>query len=284
MIAYVFPGQGSQFIGMGKELFDSHADVIDQADNILGYSIKTLCLEDPDNQLGLTQFTQPALFVVNTLMWLKEKNECEQMPDFFAGHSLGEYNALFAADVFDYETGLKLVQKRGQLMSQAKNGGMAALIGFNEDQIRQVLQDNQLNNIFLANYNSPEQIVISGLQAEINRAEPLFKAAGLKLFVKLKVSGAFHTKYMDDAAKTFAKFMDGFSFYNTSIPVISNVSGLPHESGKIKEGLYNQIISPVLWTNSIHYLLEQSVETFKEIGPGNVLQRLINKIRKEVTG
>jgi len=281
MIAYVFPGQGSQKKGMGKDLFDSHAELIDRADEILGYSTKTLCLDDPDNQLGLTQFTQPALFVVNALMWLDEKKECEQMPNFFAGHSLGEYNALFAAEVFDFETGLKLVQKRGQLMAQAKSGGMAALIGFDEDQVQKVLQDNQLDNIFLANYNSPAQIVISGLQSEIDSAEPLFKDAGLKLFVKLNVSGAFHTKFMNDAAKTFAEFMDEFSFNDASIPVISNVTGLPHENGKIKEGLYKQIISPVMWTNSICYLMGQSVETFKEIGPGNVLKGLIKKIKKD---
>ncbi|KPA09240.1 malonyl CoA-acyl carrier protein transacylase [Candidatus Magnetomorum sp. HK-1] len=191
MIAYIFPGQGSQKKGMGKDYFDANQDLIDSADTILGYSVRDLCQNDPDHQLDQTQYTQPMLYIVNAMMWLDLKKSLKQKPDYFAGHSLGEYNALLAANAFDFETGLKLVQKRGQLMADAKNGGMAALIGFDENQVRAILEESKLNNIFVANLNSPSQIVISGLRNEIDQSEALFKAAGLKLFIKLKVSGAF---------------------------------------------------------------------------------------------
>lgn len=281
MTAYIFPGQGSQKKGMGKDFFDANQDLINGAEKILGYNVKDLCQNDPDHKLAQTQYTQPMLYIVNALMWLDVKKQLKQKPDYFAGHSLGEYNALLAANTFDFDTGLKLVQKRGQLMSEAKNGGMAALIGFDENQVREVLEKNNLNNIFVANLNSPSQIVISGLRDEIDQSEAIFKAAGLKLFIKLKVSGAFHTKFMSDAEKEFSTFIDQFSFHAPEVPVISNVTGLPYDNTQIKELLCKQMISPVRWLDSIQYLLQQSVDTFKEVGPGNVLTNLVKKIKKE---
>src|SRR5437762_401122 len=176
MTVFLFPGQGSQRKGMGNTLFDEFKEAIASADEILGYSIKELCLHDPHQQLGKTQFTQPALYVVNALSYLKKMKETGQAPDYVAGHSLGEYSALFAAGAFDFETGLRLVKKRGELMSQAIGGGMAAVIGFTLEQVDQVLKECGLTGIDIANYNTPTQIVIAGLKADIVSAKPFFEA------------------------------------------------------------------------------------------------------------
>jgi trans-AT polyketide synthase, acyltransferase and oxidoreductase domains len=154
MTTYIFPGQGSQVKGMGADLFSAYPSHIQQADNILGYSIARLCLEDPDNQLNNTNYTQPALYIVNALSYLKKIQEDQTTPNYVAGHSLGEYSALFAAGVFDFETGLKLVQKRGELMHQATGGGMAAVIGLQNDAVDNVIKQNALSTISIANVNS----------------------------------------------------------------------------------------------------------------------------------
>src|SRR5436305_5494221 len=167
MTVFLFPGQGSQRIGMGNTLFDEFKAITARADEILGYSIKELCLQDPHQQLGQTQFTQPALYVVNALSYLKKMKEAGQAPAYVSGHSLGEYNALFAAGAFDFETGLQLVKKRGELMSQATGGGMAAVIGFTLEQVDQILKEYGLTSIDIANYNTPTQIVLAGLKADI---------------------------------------------------------------------------------------------------------------------
>jgi trans-AT polyketide synthase, acyltransferase and oxidoreductase domains len=280
MKAYVFPGQGSQKIGMGSDLFDMYKDLVAKADTILGYSLKDLCLNDPDNQLTQTQFTQPALFAVNAMMYLKKKEETGSTPDYVAGHSLGEYDALFAAGVFDFVTGLKIVQYRGKLMSEVKGGGMAAVIGLDRGQIEQILQDNSLTSIDVANFNSPDQIVISGLKQDIDAAKPAFENSGAKLYIPLKVSGAFHSRYMKDAGNSFKAFIDQFDFNEPEIKVIANVNARPYTSDSIKENLYKQMISSVQWVESVRYMMAQGVTEFEEIGPGNVLKRLIQKIRR----
>ena len=154
-VVYLFPGQGSQAVGMGQEVLDSYDEYIHKTDDILGYSIKSLCLEDPDSRLNLTQYTQPALFVVNSLLFLQKTEETQKKPDFVAGHSLGEYTALFAAGAFDFETGVRLVQKRGELMAEATGGGMAAVIGLGADAVRNVLSSSGFDTIDVANFNSP---------------------------------------------------------------------------------------------------------------------------------
>lgn len=161
MSIIIFPGQGSQIKGMGEELFDQYEELTNRADNILGYSIKDLCLYDHQKQLHLTRYTQPALYVVNALSYFKYL-EAGKKPDFLLGHSLGEYNALLAAGVFDFETGLRLVKKRGELMGQVVGGGMAAIIGLKKEEIQAGLDKNDLNDIDIANYNSEEQLIISG--------------------------------------------------------------------------------------------------------------------------
>ncbi|MGQ9424559.1 ACP S-malonyltransferase [Gilvimarinus sp. F26214L] len=285
MRAFVFPGQGSQSKGMGKELFDQVPEFREaeaRIDEVLGYSIRELCLDDPRDELNLTQFTQPALFVVNALYFFKRKGEGEQA-DYLAGHSLGEYNALLAAGAFDLVTGVELVRKRGALMGQAKDGGMAAVIGLSAEQINKVLSDNDdLSGIDVANYNSPAQTVISGPLPELEAAQPGFKEAGAKLYKVLPVSAAFHSRYMQAAADEFAEFLKGYQFKALERPVIANVTGEPYPTesadAAIKELLVRQISGSVQWTQSIRYLKGLGEMDFEELGPGKVLTKLIKQI------
>ncbi len=276
MTTFVFPGQGSQHPGMGENLFDRFPDITLKADHILGYSIKTLCLQDPQQQLNQTQFTQPALYVVNALHYYKKIHDTHQAPTFVAGHSLGEYNALLAAEVFDFETGLKLVIKRGELMSQATGGGMAAIIGLSVSDIQSLLQQLQLTNITIANYNSPIQTILTGTKDQIERLQPLVEKNGL--FRLLNVSGAFHSPYMFLASQQFAQFIDKFEFMPPKIPVIANVNARPYLISDIKVNLINQLSSPVQWQSTIEYLLSRGQTQFEEIGVGTVLTALINNI------
>ncbi|CUB39712.1 Polyketide biosynthesis protein BaeE [Bacillus subtilis] len=280
MLAYVFPGQGAQFKGMGGDIFNEFSDLVHRADAILGYSIKDLCLSDIDNKLTDTKYTQPAIYTVSALQYLKLKKEGKASPDFTAGHSLGEYTALFAAGVFDFETGLKLVAKRGELMSASSQGGMAAVIGLNENKIREVLKQFNFDQIDIANYNTSSQIVIAGAVEDIKRAAVYFEQAGATAYVVLKVGGAFHSRFMEDAKKHFAKFIEPFQFSKLNIPVISNYLARPYKQEDIKHNLIEQITHSVKWTESIRYLMGQGVTAFKEVGPGNILTKLTQTIQK----
>jgi trans-AT polyketide synthase/acyltransferase/oxidoreductase domain-containing protein len=282
MITYIFPGQGSQSKGMGGTLFDEFKELTAEADSILGYSIKELCLEDLDLNLNQTQYTQPALYVVNALSYIKKVRQTGIKPDFVAGHSLGEYNALFAAGAFDFGTGLKLVKKRGELMSHITGSGMAAVIGLNEEQIVNVLKQNNLQSIDIANYNSPTQIVISGLKTDIEHAQPIFDGISeVKMFVTLKTSGAFHSRYMEGAKREFETFVNSFEFFGLTIPVISNVHARPYKQSDIKQNIVEQITHPVKWTESIRYLMALGEMEFEEIGSGKVLTGLVQRIKRE---
>lgn len=278
MTTYLFPGQGSQSKGMGAALFAEFPEYIQKANNILGYSITHLCLENPNEQLNQTQYTQPALYIVNVLSYLKKLQESPK-PHYLAGHSLGEYNALFAAQVFDFETGLKLVQKRGELMSKATNGGMAAVMGLKSEAIQNILNQENLNEITIANYNSYTQIVITGPKSDIAVAQSLFEKAGASLYIPLKVSGAFHSPHMKTAQETFAQFLSQFTFRAPAIPVMANVNAKPYPAQSVPTLLAQQITSPVQWTASIEYLLNQGENDFTEIGPGTVLTGLVRRIR-----
>lgn len=286
MNAVVFPGQGAQQRGMGQGLFDEVAEFRDaerEIDALLGYSVRRLCLQDPDNRLKETQFTQPCLYVVNALHYFKAR-ATGLRHDFAAGHSLGEYNALLAAGVFDFLTGLRLVQKRGELMAQARNGGMAAVIGLGAERISRVLLDNGLSNIDLANFNSPTQTVISGPVPSIQAAGPLLEKAGAQMYMPLQVSAAFHSRYMVDAGRAFEQFLAPFDFKAPRIQVISNVLAEPYplaDATAVKSLLVRQITQSVLWVQSIRYLLSRGVSQFQEMGPGNVLTRLIQQIQRE---
>ncbi|MEW6735275.1 MAG: ACP S-malonyltransferase [Acidobacteriota bacterium] len=279
-IIYIFPGQGSQRLGMGKALFKKFPKLVNQADIQLGYSIEELCLEDPHKNLHQTQFTQPALYVVNALNYLEKVEETGTPPDFVAGHSLGEYNALFAAGVFDFLTGLKLIQKRGQLMDEVSGSAMAAVIGLTEEKIQEIIVENSLSGIDIANLNDYTQTVIAGSEEEIQAAQDLFRRAGAK-YVRLKVSAAFHSRHMKSVQEKFAKFLIDFSFQSPKIPVIANVTALPYQPNKIVENLTDQIVTSVRWVECVEYLLQQSEPKFIEVGPGQVLTELVNKIRSK---
>jgi trans-AT polyketide synthase/acyltransferase/oxidoreductase domain-containing protein len=281
MITWVFPGQGSQEKGMGGSLFDEFAELTRQADDILGYSIKELCLQGPQQQLNQTQYTQPALYVVNALSYFKKIKETDQQPDFVAGHSLGEYNALLAAGGVDFATGLKLVQKRGELMSQAPAGAMAAVIKCPIDKLQAILTENGLTGIDIANYNAPSQLVIAGLKNDINRAIDIFEPIEDVRCVALNVSAAFHSHYMREAQQAFEEFLKGFEFAELKIPIISNVTAKPYKQEEILTNLAKQITHSVNWVDSIRYLLGQGEMVFEEVGPGKVLTKLIARIQTE---
>jgi trans-AT polyketide synthase/acyltransferase/oxidoreductase domain-containing protein len=279
VIAAVFPGQGSQKKGMGERLFDAHRDLVARADAVLGYSVRTLCLEDPQQQLGRTLYTQPALFVVNALHYLAMRAQGLN-PDMTAGHSLGEYNALWAAGVFDFETGLRLVRRRAELMDQAPGGGMAAVVGLTADRVSAILAENNGDALDLANLNEPAQVVISGPRSEIDRFKPIFEAQGVRLYSILNVSAAFHSRYMEPARRAFTAFLEEARLQPPRIPVISNCTARPHEEGALKRSLSEQIVKPVRWAASIEYMLTQGVERFEECGPGKVLAGMITRVRQ----
>ncbi|MGP3972004.1 ACP S-malonyltransferase [Streptomyces sp. 6N223] len=281
MVAHLFPGQGSQQLGMGKELFDDFKELTDLADEILGYSVRTLCLDDPDERLNFTRYTQPALYVVNALSHYRLLEDGGRRPDYVAGHSLGEYNALLAADVFDFATGLKLVKKRGELMGQAKGGGMAAVLGKTEKEIRDILRDGGLDTIDIANLNAPTQTVISGLRADIEEARAAFETAKVLKYAILTVSGAFHSRYMADAQREFAAYVDAFELKPPAIPVIANVTARPYREGEIRQTLVAQIGSAVKWSESIRYLMGKGEEEILQVGPGRVLVSLLRSIKRE---
>lgn len=276
---FVFPGQGSQKKGMGAELFPRFPDETATADAILGYSVAQQCVEDPGDKLSETEYTQPLLFTVCALMYLDRVAETGTKPDLVAGHSVGEFAALFAAGVFDFATGLRLVQKRGELMSRAVGGGMAAVVGMAPEEILAVLRTAGFTTIDVANLNSPKQSVISGLKDDVLAVQSAFEAAGAKKFVRLDVSGAFHSRYMRPAQAEFEKFARTFTFSPPTVPVIANVTARPYQSDHIIDSMTRQITSPVRWVESIQYALEQPEPEFEEVGPGNVLTALLRQIK-----
>jgi malonyl CoA-acyl carrier protein transacylase len=266
---------------MGGELFERYPDWTAEADRILGYSIAELALTDPRGELGLTAFTQPALYVVNALMWRERTDGGKPRPDFVAGHSLGEYNALLAADVFDFGTGLRIVRERGALMGRVSGGGMAAVVGLAPDRIEAILQSSEAGRrLDVANFNAFDQTVIAGPLDDIAAVRPDFEAAGVRAFTPLKVSAPFHSRYMREPMEAFAVFLANFSFRSPEIPVISNVTARPYPREAVGDTLARQIGSSVRWLDSMVGLLDQGCTEFEEVGPGNVLTKLITRIKK----
>ncbi len=284
MRAFIFPGQGSQKKGMGAGLFDreEYLSVEQDVDALLGYSLRDFCANAAPSQLMDTRYTQPSLFVVNAMHYAETLSQGLR-PDIVAGHSLGEYNALHAAGAFDLLTGVRLVQKRGELMAKAKSGGMAAIVGPDAARVESVLQARGLTGIDLANYNSPTQTVISGKKEEVTTAcQALEKESDA--CVQLPVGAAFHSRYMIDAAREFQDFLTGFNFEPLRLPVVANVTGRHYPSGDptltLRAFLVRQISRPVLWTQSVRHMCDQGAGEFHEIGPGTVLTRLVQQIRE----
>ncbi|WP_044618918.1 ACP S-malonyltransferase [Gynuella sunshinyii] len=274
---FLFPGQGSQHKGMGAELFPKYPQLVSQADDILGYSIVELCLNDPAQQLNQTRFTQPALFVVNALSYY-EHCQHEGSADYLAGHSLGEFNALLAAGAYDFATGLTIVRERGRLMAAAEGGGMAALIGLDADRVEQFLQDHALTGIDIANYNSSDQIIVSGALSELDTLQSLLSDSSDCRYIPLNVSAAFHSRYMDASQRAFADILSQFTFAPLSGKVISNWSADFYPTENYLDHIAGQLNSPVKWYQSMSRLLACGEMTFTELGPGNVLTRLAEKI------
>jgi len=281
MTALLFPGQGAQEKGMGGDLFAEFPEETRAADEILGYSIAALCRDDPDGSLRRTQFTQPALYAVGALSYLRWRRESGRDPAWLAGHSLGELTALFAGGAYDFATGLTLVARRGALMADCGEGSMAAVIGLDEDRVRGVLRDAGLDRLDLANINTPSQIVIAGLPADLTAAESAFTAAGARAFIPLNVSGAFHSRAMEGARADFAELLASLEIGDPTIPVLANVTGRPHEPGAVAANLAAQLVSPVRWSESIRWIRGQGEEDFAEMQPGRVLTGLVTKIRTE---
>ncbi|ERT04973.1 malonyl CoA-acyl carrier protein transacylase [Lyngbya aestuarii BL J] len=272
-IAWVFPGQGSQAVGMGADLFDLPAvqPQLDVAEKILGWSVSDVCQSD-DDQLSCTLYTQPCLYVVESLLAEHLKKQ-GRSPDVVAGHSLGEYVALYAAEVFDFATGLTLVKRRAELMNNAAGGQMAAFIGFDREQLEQHLQDTE--NVVLANDNSSAQVVISGTPAAVDQIIANVKA---KRVVKLNVSGAFHSPMMANAATEFEDILATVNFLEAQFPILSNVDPTPTtQSELLKQRLVQQMTGSVRWRETCLQLSQQGIEQVIEIGPGKVLTGLVKR-------
>ena len=277
-LAFLFPGQGSQSVGMGAEVFARYPDLVEQADQTLGYKLSQICLEDPDGKIGQTQYTQPALYLVSYLE-AKAKIDDGQEPASAAGHSVGEFAALAVAGCISFIDGLKMVSKRGQIMSEVSGGGMAAVIGMDAQQIKDSLTAIGANDVDLANFNSPGQIVISGPADQITSSLSPLKEAGARMVVPLKVSGAFHSRMMEKPARNFASFLENITFSEPAFPVYSNVEAVPYPSGEEIAGLLTcQIHSPVRWTDLITQMRQDGADEFVECGPGNVLTKLLRQI------
>lgn len=289
-IAFLFPGQGSQSVGMGKALAESQAEVkavFDKADNTLNFPLSKLIFEGPQEELTLTTNAQPALLTTSIAI-LERFKRFSITPDYVAGHSLGEYTALVAAGAFSFEEGVYAVRKRGEFMEEAVPNGegtMAAVLGMERELLASLTAQvtNEGNPVQLANLNCPGQIVISGSRMGIELAAAKIKEAGAKRVIPLEVSGPFHSVLMKPAAEKLEDVLSKMSIRDASIPVIANVTATPMTSStEIKQKLVEQLYSPVLWEDSINSMIELGVDTFIEIGPGKVLSGLVKKVNRSV--
>jgi len=284
--AFIFPGQGSQFVGMGKDLYSNYEtakNVFNTADNVLGRSITTLCFEGPEENLKQTINTQPAIVTMSIAALEVLKSELNITPDYVAGHSLGEYCAMYTAGVMTLEDTFRAIQKRAELMSSVSEGSMAAVLNATVEQLNAGLEEgSKYGYVDIANYNSPLQVVITGDLNAVKAAGDYMLANGVKRVVPLAVSGAFHSKYMEKAGAEFSEFIKRFSLNDARIPVVTNVDAEATTNAEdFREKMPKQIYSSVHWTQTIQKMVSDGVDTFIEIGPGKVLAGLNKKIAPE---
>lgn len=278
--AYIFPGQGSQFPGMAKDLYEGNKELMDKANAILGFNITDIMFNGTADDLKATRVTQPAIFIHSTILAMAQ----EQKPDMVAGHSLGEFSALAACGALSFEDGLKLVAVRASEMQKCCEkvpGTMAAVIKLDDETIERICAD--IPGVVPANYNSPGQVVISGEQAAVEEACAKLKEAGAKRAIVLPVSGAFHSPLMEPARVELAKAIEATPFKTPFCPIYQNVTALPTtDPDVIKANVLKQLTSPVRWTKTVQNMIADGAGKFVEIGPGTVLQGLVGRISSEV--
>lgn len=286
-LAYVFPGQGSQQVGMGRDLYNAFTqarEVFEEADDALGIPLSRLCFEGPEEELAQTVNAQPAILTASIACLKAAASVAGGLicPAFMAGHSLGEYTALIAAQVLDFREAVRLTRQRGRLMQEAGErapGGMAALIGLDELSVEEICQETGAQ---VCNLNSPTQIVIGGSRETLVRAMDLARAMGARHITPLKVSGAFHSSLMQPAAEGMAQAISQLDFRDPSVPIVVNSTAQPvTTAAEIKQELLQQLSSCVQWQKSVEYMVGAGVSTFIEIGPGQVLNGLIKRINQE---
>ncbi len=289
-IAFIFPGQGSQAVGMGKDLFDNFSAsrrIFEEADDALGFSLSEMCFSGTAEDLALTANTQPAILTVSVAAFRALESEGFPIPDFVAGHSLGEYSALVAGGAMDFSDAVKTVRKRGNYMQDAVPfgvGAMAAILGLPLETVEIACEEAKQGQVCsAANINSPSQIVIAGNTEAIDRAIEILQKRGAKRAIKLNVSAPFHCDLMLPAQEKLAADLQAVNFQDLTVPIIENVSAEANVKGvRVRTALTKQVSKPVRWAQSIENLLVEEVETFIEVGAGKVLTGLVKQISRDV--